>query len=315
MSFRLRLLNLALRLVEKPHLARARDVAALRRRLERAAEFWFAATPGASFHESRIGGVRVLEAMAGRADRRRILVWFHGGAYLQGSPETHRRLGAALSARTGTRVILPDYRLAPEHVFPAPVEDARAVWEGLVALGHVPGRIALGGDSAGGGLAFALLHLLGQAGVTPACALAFSPWADLTLSGTSLRRNARRDPMLPAGRLAEVRDRYLAGADPADPRASPARAAFRAPPPALIQTSRSEIVHDDAVALARRLREAGGTVRLEIWPDTPHAWQLFHGRLPEADAALASASAFLAAHLGPGGAEAASEALTEPAWS
>ncbi|HEU0220867.1 MAG TPA: alpha/beta hydrolase [Paracoccaceae bacterium] len=317
MSLQLHFVNLALRLFEKPYLARVQDPAEARARLAQLAEIWFVRPAGASYQEARLGKIRALEASQGRVDRRRILVWFHGGAYFQGSPETHRHLGAALSGLTGARVLLPDYRLAPEHPFPAAIEDALASWRALMEAGYDPARIAVGGDSAGGGLAFGLLHLLQEQGLAvPACLIAFSPWVDLTLSGASLERNALADVMVPASRMAEVRDRYLAGADPADPRASPVFGRFRDPPPALIQASRAEILEDDATALAHRLTEAGGQVRLEFWRDTPHAWQLFQGWLPEADAALDAAGAFLRRHLG--GEEAAGldpGAEAQPAYS
>lgn len=294
MSLRLGLLNLGLRLIEKPYLARIRDAGEARAALEAAAERWFVDPPGAAWFEVTLGGRPAIEAVAGRPDRRRVLLWFHGGAYVQGSARTHRRLGAALSAASGCRVILPDYRLAPEDPFPAAPEDALACWRDLLA-GHDPARIAIGGDSAGGGLAFALLHMIGAAGLPgPAGVVAFSPWTDLTLSQPSLRENARADPFLPAARLAEIRDAYLGGADPADPRASPVFGSFRRPPPVLIQAGRREILADDAEAMALALRAAGGAAQLRWWQATPHAWQVFHGRLAEADAAIAEAGAFLA---------------------
>ncbi|WP_157982182.1 alpha/beta hydrolase [Oceanicella sp. SM1341] len=300
MSLRLTLLNFVLRAVEKPYLARATDVAALRRQFDRAAERWFIHPEGARYRPYRLGGVKVLEASQGRVDRRRVLIWFHGGGFFQGSPETHRHLGAALSARCGARVILPRYRLTPEHAYPAALEDARACYEALLRAGYDPAHIAFGGDSAGGGLAFSLVLDAHARGLpAPACVVAFCPWTDLTLSSASLRRNARRDVMLPFTRLAEVRDTYLNGADPQDPLVSPARARFpEGPPPALIQASRVEILEDDASAIGARLQAAGGLVRMQFWRRTFHVWQLLQGRLQEADQALDQAGAFLALHLG-----------------
>jgi acetyl esterase/lipase len=310
MTLRLHGLNLYLRLVEKPWLARVRDPAELRRRFEQSARRWFAEPEGARYLDLSLAGLRCLEASAGPVAQRRLLLWFHGGAFVQGSPATHRHLAAAISARSGARVILPDYRLAPENPFPAAIEDARAVWRALREAGYGPAEIALGGDSAGGGIAFALLHLIAAAGPErPACILAFSPWVDLTLTAASLTRNARADPLLPVSRMEEVRTLWLAGADPRDPRASPLFGRFPDPPPALIQASRIEILEDDATAMAARLRDAGGAVRLEFWKETPHVWQIFQGRLAEADAALDSAGGFLRRHLGERRAEA------EPAWA
>ena len=171
---------------------------------------------------------------------------------------THAAMVAALARARRLGAVLPDYRLAPEHAFPAAVEDALAAWEALRAEGWRPARIVLGGDSAGGGLAFALLHLLLAAGEPPpAGVVAFSPWVDLTLVGRE--PDAPRPPRrLPArARLAEIRDLYLAGADPRDPRASPRLGRFAGAPPVLIQASRAEILRDDARAMAARLAADG----------------------------------------------------------
>ncbi len=228
------------------------------------------------------------------AGRGPTILWMHGGAYCIGSPRTHAAMVAALARRLGAGAVLPDYRLAPEHPFPAAVEDAFAAWRGLLAEGVDPARIVLGGDSAGGGLAFALLHqILAARDPVPGAVIAFSPWTDLTLSGASLRELAAREVMLPAWRAAEVRDTYLGGADSRDPRASPVLGRFRGAPPVLIQASRAEILRDDAVAMAARLEADGGTVTLDLWADTPHVWQFHAGRLPEADAAMDRAADFI----------------------
>ncbi|MEO1001179.1 MAG: alpha/beta hydrolase fold domain-containing protein, partial [Pseudomonadota bacterium] len=227
-----------------------------------------------------------------------LLLYFHGGGYFQGSPRTHRALAAALAGRAGMAARVPDYRLAPEHPFPAAPEDARALYLGLLAAGLRPGRIVLAGDSAGGGLALALLHVIGAEGLPwPAATVVFSPWTDLTVSGESVRTNAGADPLLPASRLADVGAAYLAGADARDPRASPLFGQFAGAPPTLIQASRHEILRDDSVRMAGVLRDQGVDVTLELSDRLPHVWQIFQGRLPEADAALDRAGAFLRAHL------------------
>ena len=293
MSLRLGALDLWLRLVEKPRLARARSVPAARARMERLVALM---GEGVKTEPVPLAGMPALRLppLGGAA----VLLWLHGGAYCLGSPWTHAPLAAALARRAGIGAVLPHYRRAPEHPFPAAVEDARAAWAALRAEGWPASRIAVGGDSAGGGLVFALLHgLLAEGEAPPACVVAFSPWIDLTLAGASLAELARRDAFLPVHRLAEVRDLYLAGADPGDPRASPHRGRFRGAPPALIQASRSEVLLDDARMMAARLAADGVEVTLDLWNATPHVWQFYHGRLPEADTALDRAAAFLARHL------------------
>lgn len=298
MSLRLAALDLWLRVAEKPRLATAASVVEARARLEREASRLLVPR-AARVRAAPLGALPALrvEAPAGAG----VLLWLHGGAYCLGSPRTHLAMVAALALRAGAGAVLPDYRLAPEHPFPAAVEDARAAWRALLAEGVEPGRIVLGGDSAGGGLAFALLHhLLAEGAPPPAAVVAFSPWVDLTLAGDSLRRLALRDALLPAGRLAEIRDLYLAGADPRDARASPWLGRFRGGPPVLIQASRAEILLDDARRMADRLRVDGLRVTLDLWEGTPHVWQAYHGRVPEADMALDRAAGFVQRGLGRG---------------
>ena len=294
MSWQLVALDAWLRLTEKRRLAREGDVHRVRARMERLAaryplpdpERWSSAPLG------RLPAFRRAEPGA-----RATLLWFHGGAYCLGSAATHAGLVGALARRAGLAAVLPEYRLAPEHPFPAAADDAEAAWTALVAEGTAPERIVLGGDSAGGGLAFALLHRLAATGAPmPAAVVAFSPWTDMTLSGASLTALARRDAFLPAARLPEVRDQYLGAADPRDPRASPALGRFPGVPPVLLQAGTAEILVDDARRMAERLAADGVAVTLDLVRGAPHVFQAFAGILPEADAALDRAAAFVAQH-------------------
>ena len=302
MSLRLTLLNLYYRHVERRYLARETDNARMRQRIERTARRRLREPADTHVHPVRIpgpaGAIEALWISTGTPRRDRVILLLHGGAYLFGSPVSHRALAAALAARTGARVLVPDYRLAPEHPFPAAIEDAAACHAYLLSLGHGAGGIAFAGDSAGGGLALALLHLCGTAELPyPACAVAFSPWTDLTLAADSHRRNARREVLLPVHRIHEARDQYLGDSPADDPRASPVFGRFEGAPPVLIQASRAEILEDDARIMAARLSAQGVDVQIDFWERTPHCWQHLHGLLPEADAAMDAAGAFLRRHL------------------
>lgn len=300
MSLRLRVISAYLRIAQKRRLKRMKTPEEARARFRKSAAFFFSTPPDARRAEARAAGdgghdIPLDWISVGRANRRDVILYFHGGAFIMGSRETHRHLAAALARESGARVCVPEYRLAPEHPFPAAVEDAAAVYAHLLDSGYRPDRIAFAGESAGGGLVFAAL-LEGRArGLPdPACLVAFSPWADMTMRAGSLKRNARRESLLPASRFGEVAAFYLGGADPADPRASPVLAQFDpAPPPTLIQASRSEILEDDASAMMEALRSAGGDVRIEWRRRAPHAWQMYVGRAPEADASLRSAARFI----------------------
>ena len=297
MSLRLRALALYLRLVEKPYLARATDPVEGRARLGATARRIFPDPPGASYARAEIGGVGGLWARCGPAIPGAAILYLHGGAFIMGSANTHRHLGAALARESGVAAFLPDYRLAPEHPHPAALEDALAAYLGLLDAGFA--RIAVAGDSAGGGLGFAMVGAARKAGAPdPACLVGFSPWTDMTMRAPALRRNAWADPMLPVARMPEVIAWRMGGGDPLDPSASPALARFDpAPPPALIQASPSEILADDARAMAEVLRACGGSATLEWERGAPHAFQAFCGSVPEARAAVARAGAFIRAGL------------------
>ncbi len=291
MSWQLVALELALRFREKPYLARERDFVRGRARMEREARA-LAMPPGIFLRDAPLGAVPAAR-VAGPGDGA-VLLWLHGGAYCLGSARTHGAMAAALAVRMGTGLVMPEYRLAPEHAFPAALEDALSAWQALRIEGVPAEHIVLGGDSAGGGLAFAVLHCLIAAGEPPPAAIvAFSPWVDLTGTAASLRRLAWRDALIPARRFEEIRGLYLGHADPRDPRASPIFGSFAGGPPVLIQSSRAEVLRDDARAMAARLRDCGVEVRHDEWRAVPHVWQMYGGVLPEADRALDQAAAFV----------------------
>ncbi len=293
MSLGLTALNLGLRLFAKPYLRRADDPITLRTQFEHDANLLFRAPPFMCAVPDRLADLPALWVSCGHVKQRPVILYLHGGAYVVGSARTHAKMLARLSKLSGMRVCLPNYRLAPEAPFPAAFDDARKAYDALIARGYTPENIAIGGDSAGGGLALALLGTLCRAGTSPKAAFAFSPWVDLAMEGRSLRENAQSDPLLPVSRIMELRDMILQGAPPKDPRISPLYGAFPACPPVYLQSSDSEILRDDARRMARWLLHEGADVTLDNWRNTPHVWQMFDGWLPEARAALQKTAAFL----------------------
>lgn len=290
MSWQLTLLNAQLRWLIKPILHRTKGPEQARADFERTARWFFRTPPGLS-HIVRPNRLHWLRS--GPAQRGQVILYFHGGGYVAGSPRSHAGLVGRLARLSGVEVCAPDYRLAQEAPFPAAFEDACAAWSALRDMGYKADNIVLGGDSAGGGLALALLaHVLAR-GEAPAGLFAFSPWTDLACTGSSLQDNAHLDAVLPVARIHELVDIYLHGTDPKDPRASPLYAGFTTPPPILIQYSETEILRDDSLRMAKRLRAAGADVTLSAEKDAPHVWQIFDGWLPEARISLREAARFV----------------------
>jgi acetyl esterase/lipase len=248
---------------------------------------------------TEIGGVGAIEVTVPGTGAEGVLLYFHGGVYVIGSATTSVPLVSDLVRRTGVGALTLDYRLAPEHPYPAAVEDARAAYEGLLAQGTDPGRIVLAGDSAGGGLAVATLLAAREAGLPmPAGAFLMSPYADLTLSGETLTARQSLDPILTPEGLRVRAPEYVAGAAAADPLISPIFADLAGLPPLLIQVGSHEILLSDALRLAARAATADVAVTLEVTPGVPHVFQGYAALLDEAGAALDRASDFVRARLG-----------------
>jgi acetyl esterase/lipase len=245
-----------------------------------------------------LGDVPVLSIDIAGAAADGVLLWFHGGVYVLGSARTSAGLASDLARRASARVVSVDYRLAPEHPFPAALDDAVAVCQGLLADGTGPSRIAVVGESAGAGLAAAALVRLRDEGVPlPAAAVLFSPYADLTLSGPSMTGKADLDPAFrPEAFPPRVAD-YAGPADPADGFISPVFADLTGLPPLLIQAGTYEVLLDDAIRLAARAAACDVEVRLEVTPRVPHLFQAFAATLDEGDGALRSAAGFLRGQL------------------
>lgn len=291
MSARLAILNTFLRRVGRPLLKRTKTPERARRDFDLSARLVFRG-PTKDASPTTLGDVPCLDVRPVEASGEAVLLYLHGGGYITGSARTHLPMVGHLARQTGARAVIPDYRLAPEHRFPAAFDDAKAAWTALMQTGVRPDDILIGGDSAGGGLALALLSDVLRSGQRPAGVFAFSPWTDLTLTGASLAENAERDAILPVERIEELRALLATDDELADPRLSPLFAEFPDAPPIYFQASESEILRDDTLRMAERLRASGARVETDLWPDAPHVWQLFRGWLPEADDALDRVAAF-----------------------
>lgn len=251
---------------------------------------------GVSYTPYTLGGVpgECVESASG-VPATMTLLYLHGGGYIAGSAQMRRPITGWFAAH-GIRVFVPNYRLAPEHPYPAALTDVAAVWSALQGVAGVrPGRVAVGGESAGGNLALALMLHLKESGdaVLPDAAAVFSPATDMTVSGASVRTNGVRDSMFVEADLEKLADAYLHGVDPSTPLVSPLYGDLAGLPPLLIHVGKNEVLLDDSVRFAERARAVGVPVELRIWPVVPHGWQLAQAAIPEARRSLAIATTFL----------------------
>ena len=237
------------------------------------------------------------------SDASHVLMFFHGGGYCSGSILSHRRMVTEAGRAAGTRTLAVAYRLAPEHPFPAAYDDARTAWEFLRNEGVPASQIAIGGDSAGAGLALALIGQLCDAHEElPECAWLVSPWTDLTMSGATLTTKDAVDPIVHRTYLNELANAYVPRTmDRKDPRVSPLYADLKGLPPILIQVGSNETLLDDATRFASAAGAADVPVTLEIWAHMIHAWHLWNAHLEPGRRALASAGAFVRANLSDSG--------------
>jgi monoterpene epsilon-lactone hydrolase len=257
------------------------DVAEVRARFEKMGEF-LGGAPDGKCEKVDAGGVPAEWVTAPGCDPMRAVLYLHGGGYVIGSINTHRRLAYDISAASGARVLVIDYRLAPEHPFPAAIEDAATAWRWLLQQGFAPSRLAIAGDSAGGGLTLAtLVNLRDRKLGLPACAVAISPWVDLEGVGTSITARVAQDPMVQKDGLLWMAGLYLNGKDAKTPLAAPLHAELKGLPPILVQVGTAETLLDDATRIAEKLHAAGVDVRLAIWPNMLHVFPLFAPILSE----------------------------------
>jgi acetyl esterase/lipase len=246
------------------------------------------------------GGAPAVWVDADPVDAERAILFLHGGGYCQGSTVSHRGLAASLSRACNARVLLLDYRLAPEDRFPAPVEDALAAYRWLLDSGFDAARICVAGDSAGGGLAVSTLVSIREAGLpAPAAGVCLSPWVDMEALGDSMATNAENDPMISREGILDFARTYLNGAALRSPLAAPLYADLTGLPPLLIQVGSAETLLDDSIRLAALANQADLDVTLEVWDGMPHVWHMFAPKLPEGTKAVERIAEFLNAYFGP----------------
>lgn len=299
-SLRARLFRLGTRLVLKPVFSGNKTPQQRRRMLERAAALVHLGFPrGTQVRNAPLGGVPAQWLSNRNAGSDAHVLYLHGGAYVVGSPHTHRDLTSRLAKQAAATVVVLDYRLAPEHPFPAALDDALAAYRALLTQGVPANRVVLAGDSAGGGLSLACALAAREAGLAlPAAIVCLSPWTDLSISGESSHTYAQTDVVLSREVGEECAQHYLGAHDRRTPLASPLYARLDDLPPVLIQVDDSEMLYDDSTRFAEVAHKAGVAVQLEIWHGLWHVWQIYAGKLPEADRALASIAQFVRRHTG-----------------
>jgi acetyl esterase/lipase len=254
--------------------------------------------PGVVFEQQTAWGLPATWCIPSQAVKDQVLLYLHGGGYVIGNSRAYRPMGSEFASRLRTRVLVPDYRLAPENPFPAALDDAVKVYRWLLDEKVPPKSIVLAGDSCGGGLTVATLAAIRDAGLPlPAGAAVVSPWADLEVNSDSFVSKAKEDPLIESDGLRGMAAAYLGSASPRNPAASPIYANFAGLPPLLIQVGSAEILLDDATRLAARAGAAGVKVRLDIWPEMFHVWHVSAAVLDEAREALDDAAGFLKALL------------------
>lgn len=300
MSWQNRILTQALRHWVKPNSLRSQDVAASRALTARV-PFGAKLAPGWRIRPENgvaLKGEWIEPIAPDHSARTRCILYFHGGAYIAMSARTHRAITSRLAAWSDAALFALDYRLAPEHPFPAALDDALAAYRALIAAGTAASRIVIAGDSAGGGLALALLLVLRDANESqPAAAVLFSPCTDLAATGNSITDNSAADPMFFGPWVAAVMQHYLADTPATCPLVSPVYADLTGLPPLLIQVGDSEVPLDDSRRVHDNAIRAGVAATLQVWNGVPHGWQVFAPILPEARAALRAAAAFISVRL------------------
>jgi monoterpene epsilon-lactone hydrolase len=299
MSLQLFLFDRLFRVLFKRRFAKKPDILQLRKMMQSFARRTPPMPPGIRLEATLLNGVKVERTQRLFAnDDTRAVLYVHGGGFVAGAPVNHRPLTRRLAAGLGCPVYSVDYRLAPEHPFPAALDDCLAVYRALLAKGIAPKKIAFGGDSAGGNLVLALSLKLKQLGLEqPGAIVALSPPTDLTEPFPSRTGNAKSDAMFDSRMFPSVGAHYCPGHDLTEPLLSPLRGDHAGMPPTLLMASQLEMLRDDSIRLAEKLREAGVSVQLEVWPKVFHAWPVLADYVPESRAAVKLIVEFIRARL------------------
>jgi monoterpene epsilon-lactone hydrolase len=254
---------------------------------------------GVDYLETEAGGVPALWAVPGNSAADRVILALHGGGFISGSRYTHRKMYAHLAKAVGARALIPEYRLLPEGVYPAPVEDALAAYGWLLEQGVEPGHLAVAGDSVGGGLAVTLQLRARDGGLPlPVASMLISPSADPEVTGETMRSNADRDALFNQAWVQEMAEAYLNGTSPQDPYANLLRADLTGLGPMYLQVGADELLLDDSRRLAERAEKHGVDVRLDVFPEQQHTFQMMAGRAPEADDAIGRLADWVRPRLG-----------------
>ncbi len=274
------------------------DVVSARKRLD----FFASKMPtaaGVAVRKDSIAGLHAEWLIPGGAPDHKLLLYWHGGAYVMGSCDSHRPFVSHIARAAGIRALLPEYRLAPEHPFPAAIEDAVGVYRSLLQQGFEPANIAVAGDSAGGGISVAMLVSLREAGdPLPGALVLLSPLLDLSGQGDSMLTRVHQDPWFNPDILPIVARHYCGDVGLTDPLVSPVFADASGMPPTLIQVGNDEILLSDAERFAENIRASGGQVDVDVWPGMWHVWQMFIGLMPESRQAVEKLGSFIGKSIG-----------------
>ena len=292
-SFRSKIIRFVVKNIASKGLSTNITPQARRARLERLSIPYYY---GFKYHRTplNVAGIPAQWISSENADQEKVMLYFHGGAYTFGSPKTHGDLAIRLSRQCGVKVLIVDYRLAPEHPYPAAVDDATQAYVWLLDQGYNPNNIVIAGDSAGGGLTMAtLINLRDKGYELPAAGVCLSPWADLSCSSESMTTLDKKDPFLSAQWLQEMAKLYIGAEDAQNPLISPVFGDLKNLPPIFIQVGSDEVLLDDSTRLEKNISAAGGEVILTVYPNMWHVWQIFSAIMPEARDALMEIGGFV----------------------